>query len=155
VEIEDSGFVIEADVIIPAIGQTVDTDFIRDMILIKNNGTIIVDPETQTTNIPGVFAGGDVATGAATVIDAINAGNKAAISIDKYLNNGKESEEVITGKRRPSLVEDTGPSNARRHIMPTLDTKKRLSGLEEVELGFTRDMAVKEAQRCLKCHEKG
>ncbi|MBI4778263.1 FAD-dependent oxidoreductase [Candidatus Desantisbacteria bacterium] len=155
VEIENSGFVIEADVIIPAIGQTVDTDFIRDKISIKRNGTIIVDPETQATNIPGVFAGGDVATGAATVIDAINAGNKAATSIDKYLNNGKESEEVVTGGRRPSLIEDAVPSKAARHIMPTLDTEKRLCGLEEVELGFTRDMAVKEAQRCLKCHEKG
>ncbi|MDI6780675.1 MAG: FAD-dependent oxidoreductase [bacterium] len=155
VEIENSEFVIETDVVIPAIGQRVDTDFIRDKISIKRDGTIIVDPETQATNIQGIFAGGDVATGAATVIDAINAGNKAAISIDKYLNNGKESEEVITGGRRPSLVEDTGPSQAARHIMPTLDTEKRLAGLEEVELGFTRDMAVKEAQRCLKCHKKG
>ncbi|MBU0700754.1 hypothetical protein KKE26_05625 [bacterium] len=39
--------------------------------------------------------------------------------------------------------------------MPTLDTEKRLCGFEEVELGFTHDMAVREAQRCLKCHEKG
>ncbi|MBU1754588.1 FAD-dependent oxidoreductase [bacterium] len=155
VEIEGSGFVIEADVIIPAIGQRVETDFIRDRISIKRDGTIVVDPETQATNIPGVFAGGDVTTGAATVIDAINAGNKAAISIDKYLNNGKESEEVITVGRRPSLVEDAGPSKAERHIMPTLDTEKRLCGFEEVELGFTHDMAVREAQRCLKCHEKG
>ncbi|MFH1860853.1 MAG: NADH-ubiquinone oxidoreductase-F iron-sulfur binding region domain-containing protein, partial [bacterium] len=155
VEIEDSGFVIDADVIIPAIGQRVETDFIRDKISTKRDGTIIVDPETQATNIAGVFAGGDVATGASTVIDAINAGNKAAISIDKYLNNGKESEEVVTGGRRPSLVEDAGPSKAERHIMPTLDNEKRLTGFEEVELGFTRDMAVREAQRCLKCHEKG
>ncbi|MEK7813874.1 MAG: hypothetical protein AAB296_08945, partial [Candidatus Desantisbacteria bacterium] len=110
---------------------------------------------TQATNIPGIFAGGDVATGAATVIDAINAGNKAAISIDKYLNNGKESEEVITGGRRPLLVEDKGASQEERHIMPTIDKEKRLTGFEEVEIGFTRDMAVKEAQRCLKCHEKG
>lgn len=155
VEIENSRFVIEADVIIPAIGQRVETDFIRDRISIKKDGTIVVDPETQATNIPGVFAGGDVATGAATVIDAINAGNKAAISIDKYLNNGKESEEVITGGKRPSLVEDTGPSKAERHTMPILDMEKRLCGFEEVELGFTRDMAVAEAQRCLRCHEKG
>ncbi|MEK7273782.1 MAG: FAD-dependent oxidoreductase, partial [Candidatus Desantisbacteria bacterium] len=155
VEIEDSGFVIEADVVIPAIGQRVDTDFIRDRIAIKKDGTIVVDSETQATNIPGIFAGGDVATGAATVIDAINAGNKAAISIDKYLNNGKESEEVITGGRRPLLVEDKGASQAERHIMPTIDKEKRLTGFEEVEIGFTRDMAVKEAQRCLKCHEKG
>ncbi|MFH1898176.1 MAG: FAD-dependent oxidoreductase [Candidatus Desantisbacteria bacterium] len=155
VEIEDSGFVIEADVIIPAIGQRVETDFIRDKVSIKKDGTIIVDSETQATNISGVFAGGDVATGASTVIDAINAGNKAAISIDKYLNNGKESEEVVSGGRRPSLVEDKEPSKAERHIMPTIDKEGRLTGFEEVELGFTRDMAVREAQRCLKCHEKG
>ncbi len=155
VEVENSRFVIEADVIIPAIGQKVDTNFIRDKVSIKRDGTIIVDPETQATNIPGVFSGGDVATGAATVIAAIDAGNKAAISIDKYLNNGKESEEIVIGGRIPSLVEDAGPSKIGRHAMPTLDMEKRLAGFKEVELGFTRDMAVKEAQRCLKCHVKG
>jgi len=155
VEIEGSRFVLEADVIISAIGQRVQTDFIRDNIETRRDGTIIVDSETQATNISGIFAGGDVATGAATVIDAINAGNKAAVAIDRYLNNGKESEEAISGGRRPSLIKDTEPSKAERHIIPTMDKEGRLTGFEEVELGFTRDMAVREAQRCLKCHEKG
>jgi NADPH-dependent glutamate synthase beta subunit-like oxidoreductase len=154
VEIPGSEFVIDTDIVIPAIGQQVDTGFVGDNLKTTKWGTIIVDPETQATSMKGVFAGGDVVTGAATVIDAISAGNRAAIAIDKYLNNGKESEEVISGGRRPSLVEDKEPSKISRHRMPTLDKERRVAGFEEVELGFTREMAVREAQRCLRCHEK-
>jgi glutamate synthase (NADPH) small chain len=48
-------------------------------------GNIVVDPETCETNIPGIFAGGDIATGAATVISAMGMGRKAAKSILKYM----------------------------------------------------------------------
>lgn len=67
------------------------------------------------------------------------------------MNNGKESEDVVIG---PSLVEDEEAMARRRHIMPTLEKEKRIKGFDEVELGFTREIAVNEAKRCLKCHEK-
>jgi glutamate synthase (NADPH/NADH) small chain len=51
-------------------------------------GTIIVDDETGATSLPGVYAGGDIVTGAATVIQAMGAGKRAAAAIDEYLSGG-------------------------------------------------------------------
>jgi len=152
--VEGSEFVIDVDMVIPAIGQEVKADFLKDKVEFTKWGTIKVDNKTQATNLKGVFAGGDVVTGPDTVIEAIAAGNRAGVAIDKYLNDGKESEEVVIGARRPSLVEDEEAISRRRHIMPTLDKEQRISGFDEVELGFTREMAVAEAKRCLRCHEK-
>ncbi len=149
--IEGSEFMLDVDMVIPAIGQDVKADFLKGMVEFTKWGTLEVDKETQTTSLPNVFAGGDVVSGPDTVIEAIAAGNRAAVAIDKYLNNGKESEDVIIG---PSLVEDEEAMARRRHIMPTLEKEKRIKGFDEVELGFTREMAVNEAKRCLKCHEK-
>jgi glutamate synthase (NADPH/NADH) small chain len=57
-------------------------------------GTILVDEETGMTSVPGVFAGGDIVTGAATVISAMGAGKVAARGIHSYLiNGGSEAEE--------------------------------------------------------------
>jgi len=152
--IENSEFVMEVDMVISAIGQNVSADFLKDKLEFTQGGTIKVDKITQATNLPGIFAGGDAVSGPNTVIDAIAAGNRAAVSIDKYLNNGKESEEVVVEAKRHLLVEDEEAMARKRHIMPTLGKVKRLEGFEEVELGFTREMAVNEAKRCLRCHEK-
>jgi len=151
--IPNSEFVLDVDMVIPAIGQEVKVDFLKGKVELTKWGTIKVDKKTSATNLPGVFAGGDVVSGPDTVIGAIAAGNSAAIAIDKYLNNGKISEEVIVGAKRPSLVDDEVMVR-RRQVMPTLEKEKRLKGFEEVELGFTREMAINEAKRCLKCHEK-
>lgn len=86
-----------------------------------------------------------------TVIEVIAAGNRAAVTIDKYLNDGEESEDVVIG---PSLVEDEEAMTRGRYIILTLEKEKRIKGFDKVELGFTREMAVNEAKRCLKCHEK-
>ena len=56
----------------------------EDGIEITPRGTIAVDPDTLATSAPGIFAGGDVTTGAASVIEAVALGHRAAISIDAY-----------------------------------------------------------------------
>jgi NADPH-dependent glutamate synthase beta subunit-like oxidoreductase len=78
-------FAIEADTIVAAIGQTVDS---RGLAGLKTNsaGTLAVDPETGATSVKGIFAGGDVVTGPGWAIDAIAAGKKGAISIHQYLS---------------------------------------------------------------------
>ncbi|MEN6567489.1 MAG: FAD-dependent oxidoreductase, partial [Veillonellales bacterium] len=58
----------------------------------NRKGNIIADPETGATSKPGVFAGGDIVTGAATVILAMGAGKKAAAAIDNYLKGKKAAE---------------------------------------------------------------
>jgi NADH-quinone oxidoreductase subunit F len=152
--IPNSEFLIDADMVISAVGQEVKVDFLKGKVELTKWGTIKVDEETQATSLPGVFAGGDVVTGPATVIEAIAAGNRAAIAIDKYLNNGKESEDVVVGAHPPKVFEDEEALAKRRHVMPTIDKEERIKGFEEVEIGFDRQTAVEEAKRCLKCHQK-
>lgn len=95
-----SDFEVETDTIIVAIGQTPNPIIQRTTAGLKTNprnGTIIVD-EDGRTNLDGVFAGGDVATGAATVISAMGAGKRAANAMHEYLmNEGPRGERTSTG----------------------------------------------------------
>jgi len=87
IPIKGSELTIDTDMIIPAIGQRPELPVIPDKekIEITKWGTIKVDPITYMTDVEGVFAGGDCATGPAIVIDALNTGNQVAKSIDGYL----------------------------------------------------------------------
>ena len=88
--LKDSNFVIDADTVIIAIGQSPNPLLAKATkgLKINPNGTIWVD-ENLMTLIPGVFAGGDIITGADTVISAMGAGKKAARSIDRFIKNKK------------------------------------------------------------------
>ena len=79
---------IEADMVIEAIGQQAQKVLLDEFKELKKNkwGYIDADLETGATNVRGVFAGGDIVTGAATVIEAMGAGKKAAKAIDRYLS---------------------------------------------------------------------
>jgi glutamate synthase (NADPH/NADH) small chain len=83
----DGDFVdILADTAVIAVGQNSNPMIAKRFgVTLDGKRHIIVNPETMETNIKGVFAGGDVTTGAATVISAMGAGKKAAVYIDKYL----------------------------------------------------------------------
>jgi NADPH-dependent glutamate synthase beta subunit-like oxidoreductase len=85
VPVEGSEFIVESDMVILAIGETPDLTFLPEEIDITEAGTIAVDPFTMETSVPGVFAGGDVVSGPATVVEAIVAGKRAASSIERYL----------------------------------------------------------------------
>ena len=91
VEVKGSEHIIDVEVVIVAIGQgpnpilTQSTEGLE----LRKSGNIQADPETGKTSRKGVFAGGDIVTGAATVILAMGAGRKAAQAIDEYLKTGK------------------------------------------------------------------
>ncbi len=84
-----SEFIIKVDTVIIAIGQSPNPLIPHSMTSLKlgSHGNIIVDPDTMMSSIAGVFAGGDIVTGADTVISAMGAGKKAAMGIDNYLKN--------------------------------------------------------------------
>ena len=84
--IRDSEFSMDFDAIITAIGETPDVPEQLGLELGRGS-TIQINPDTLVTNRQGIFAGGDVVTGPATVIEAIAAGSKAARSIDRYLRD--------------------------------------------------------------------
>jgi indolepyruvate ferredoxin oxidoreductase alpha subunit len=154
VPVAGSEFVIETDLVIAAIGEQPDLDFMtKDAASAVVNGFIKADPLTLETGMAGVFAGGDAVTGPASVIDALAAGRKAAISIDRYLggeplNVGREGEGTQVSK----LIVDTyGIGQEPRLSMPTLSVEQRRENFREVELGFSQEEAIKEAERCLSC----
>src|SRR3989304_5468164 len=101
VPIPDSNFVLEVDTVVIAIGTTANPIIPHTTPGLGTNkwGYILADPETGATNIPGVYAGGDIVTGSATVILAAGAGKKSALAIHNYLNNlGKPKEAKPTGE---------------------------------------------------------
>jgi len=90
IPIKNSEFILDVDTVIVAIGQNPNPLLYKSTPKLKVNeeGTIWVD-ENLMTSIPGVFAGGDIITGADTVISAMGAGKKAAAAIDNYLKKVK------------------------------------------------------------------
>lgn len=90
IPIEDSAFTQKVDMVILAVGEAPDLEFLPEEIELNEDDTISVNPMTMETSMQGVFAGGDAVTGPATVIEAICAGKRAAESIDDYLKSSGE-----------------------------------------------------------------
>jgi NADPH-dependent glutamate synthase beta subunit-like oxidoreductase len=158
VPVEGSEFHVAADTLILALSERAYTPYLKEsdgLSLSPKWGTIVVDPATMATTRPGVFAGGDVVTGPSSVIDAIAAGKAAAEAIHSYL----EGRPLVRVRRptRPSLyvppveLKEDELQQAKRNKMPHLPPSKRRTMHEEVELGFSKDVAVREARRCLRC----
>jgi NADPH-dependent glutamate synthase beta subunit-like oxidoreductase/Pyruvate/2-oxoacid:ferredoxin oxidoreductase delta subunit len=151
--IKGSEFSMIFDTIIAAIGQYPEIPGQFDLAIGKGN-VIQVDPDNLATSREGVFAGGDVISGPASVIEAIAAGRKAASSIDKFLGgDGDISECGIKGPAAQSYTgkREEGFADLKRVVMPTLPLSERHDGFREVELGFTDDQAINETKRCLQC----
>jgi len=155
IPIEGSEFFIEANHIIPAIGQEPDFGNLvqKQGLKVSKWNLMEVNPETLQTNVPSIFAGGDVISGPATVIEAVEAGQRAAKYMAQYLQ-GKElpeewQEEPPMGTDWAAPPQDE-PIKARSKI-PTLSVGKRLGGFEEVNLCMDEDTTKQEAERCLDC----
>jgi heterodisulfide reductase subunit A len=167
IPIEGSQFTAPIDTVIAALGQAPETEFVKEVgISLSRTNAIEIDSKTGATNVEGIFAGGDVVTGPAFVIDAIAAGQKAARSIDLYLKG--EPLEVKEEQKEPEKlsaeeVEDRKkrfPSQ-KRVKMEQEPVRERIKDFREVALGYTAEEALEEASRCLagqiegciECHE--
>jgi NADPH-dependent glutamate synthase beta subunit-like oxidoreductase len=167
---DETKMTIAVDQVILAVGQASETAFCRDFCFLENEGglpvqkgLIAVDSETQQTKMRGVFAGGDAANGPATVIQAIAAGRRAAVSIDTYLGGdgiielGRRNAEAgmrtadlgngkcYDGRREPGFAE------LRRLEAQFLSLSERHKGFPEVELSFSEAEINGEVRRCLQC----
>lgn len=154
IPVKGSEFEIEADHLIIAVGQTPDKEGILGEFHYSKSGVLLVNPDTLETDRKGIFAGGDIAKGPSSVIEAIEAGRRAASSIDKFFGsdgmideNLAERQAVIsyTGKR------EEGFADQRRAEIPTLPPAERIHEFLQVEQCLSDDQAVKEASRCLHC----
>lgn len=156
IPIEGSEFFVEADTVIPAVGQAPDLSFLMEDTRLERVkwGALRVNPNTLATNVPGIFAGGDLITGPTTVIQAIASGRRAAIAIDKYLRGDPSRVEIRDEKHVQEPPEAHPPEEAAlrdRIEIPSIPPGERLMGFMEVEQSYAEEEAMEEARRCLRC----
>ena len=143
---------IPADIIIVAIGQGIESHgFEQSGIQIQRGGTLLADSSTRLPDLEGVFAGGDCVTGPATVIRAIAAGKAAAANIDEYLGFHHEIEAEV--KVPTPRVTDLGPRG--RVNCGDREAAERRRDFQCIECGMTKEEAVQESSRCLRCDHFG
>jgi NADH-quinone oxidoreductase subunit F len=151
VPIEGSESTIECDMVIPAIGQVPSTEVVNrcEGLKVTDAGTVNVDRVTFKTGNDKVFAGGDCVTGAASVIEAIAAGQKAAVHIDRMLGGvGELPQDEGFSLRKP---DEAASEPIQRVQEKNIPLSKRKRGFGEVVLGLDRTEALAEAGRCLRC----
>jgi len=150
--VENSEFLLKADMVIISIGQRPNLEFLKNgKVKLNKWGFIEVNPLTMATSQKGVFAGGDVVSGPATVIEAVATGRKAAIAIDKYLGG---DGIIVSGERtavKTNYDEAEYLKERPRKVPQVLPLEKRKTGFEEVRLRFSLKQAMEEARRCLHC----
>jgi len=152
VPIPDSEFTSEYDTVIPAIGQQPDIPPGLG-VEVGRGQRIKVDGDTLQTSLEGVFAGGDVVSGPASVVEAIAHGRRAAMSIDRYLGGSGKIDEQLAP---PEQLEELPPlpvetEDRYRPEMPYHSVQKRVKDFVQMELGYSREAALEEASRCLRC----
>ncbi len=153
--------VIPCDDVILAIGQDNAFPWIERDIGIEFNDweCPIVDETTMMCSRDGVFFGGDSAFGPKNIIWAVAHGHEAAISMHKYCQGEDLADRLPIGVNLSSQkmgMHEWSYSNdydpASRRLMPHVDLKERFKKLDiEVELGFTLEQTLQEAERCLNC----
>ncbi len=150
IPVEGSEFVQEFDTVIAAIGQ-VATGTGELGVALDKKGYVQADANSLATDKTAVYAGGDLVTGPASIIDAIAQGRMAAQSIDRYLGGAGVIDQALTTPEEEVVLTDFNPEEKARQAMPCRPLDERKSGFDAVELGFSPDAAVQEAGRCLNC----
>ncbi len=158
VPVPGSEYDCELDSIIVAISEGSDVDSVAvasgQKIETTPQETVKVDPDTLCTNVPGVFAGGDVARGPNTVVDAIADGKRAATMIDRYVRGEQLQQPPEVRLPRvyvPPVQVSEEIAAARRVETPRAAVEWRKRGFAEVEMSLTPEEAAREASRCLRC----
>jgi NADH-quinone oxidoreductase subunit F len=159
VAIPGTQHVIPLDTLIVAISEGSDTDCVtvagaNRLDIDSRTNTVTVNRETLCTNRPGVFAGGDVVTGPNTVVDAIAAGNRVAVMIDRFLRDEplRQPSETKVPRHHVEPAKTNGsPIPAKRAEVPRIPVYQRTRCFEEVERAIPPEEAIQEARRCLRC----
>lgn len=154
IPVQGTEFNIEIDLLIPAVSQSPDISFLPEEIGLEISkwDRLSVNPETFETNVPGIFAGGDFTTGPRDVIRVIADGRKAALSVHRYLSGEAIQKKPAYFTPVPEVQIESDLEKIPRQRMDTLPIEERKSMDREVELGFSKEVAIQEAVRCLQCH---
>jgi NADH-quinone oxidoreductase subunit F len=146
-------FIISADHILAAVGQTLDLKLLSNGLVLetRQRDFIQVNPVTGQTSEKWIFAGGDAVSGPSSVVEAVAAGERAAVGIDLYLTGGehafwRETKEVDT-----FFDPDAEPSDQPREKLEMIAVERRRYNFDEVEQPWRESVAVVQAKRCLRC----
>jgi len=149
----DESFILEADQIIIATGQTLDVESITDGVPLDMTGKsqIKCNPQTGQTSQSWIFTGGDAATGPSSVIEAVAGGERAAVGIDLFLT-GSKHDFWRKEKHNDSFFDpEADPAKYPRTHMVMLSANRRMHNFDEVELVWPEGEAIRQARRCLRC----
>ncbi len=146
---------VRADHIMAGIGQEADLSWLDGTKIETEWGNIVCDPVTLQTAEPGIFAGGDIAHGASTVVAAIGSGKRAAESIHAWLMGIPADYTSLEPKRRDevpflSSTPEQRVSADRAHIEEK-DPAIRKFSHDFMQFDWDEKVAAVEAERCLRC----
>lgn len=163
VKIEGASYEIETDYLIPAVSQSADLDLLPEEwdIEMTSWATIKTNGKDYMTSRKGVFASGDCEYGPMTIVNAVGQAKRAASVISRYVQTGEitlTDDEIMEDHLRKLRVYDkkekvTGwlPGLPRQHSA-VLSVDERKDNNKEVNLGFTQEEAMSEAERCMRCY---
>ena len=163
VKIEGADFNIPCDYLIPAVSQDADLSFLPEEWEIEKTSwkTIKTDGKTYMTSRKGVFAAGDCEYGPMTIVNAVDQAKRAASVISRYVQSGEitlSDEEIMEDHLSALKVYDKDKKvvgwvkGLKREVSEKLPADYRIKNDQEVNLGFTKEQALLEASRCMKCY---
>jgi NADPH-dependent glutamate synthase beta subunit-like oxidoreductase len=143
---------VEADTVILAIGQSPVFDFLSETSKVRVKGNrLVAGKDDLTTDESGVFAGGDIVTGPASIIQGIAQGRLAAESIDRFLGGSGDISETLAAAEDVVTLREFPVSIRPRTDLPHLRIWERTPGFQQVEQPMTEEQIRSEASRCLSC----
>jgi formate dehydrogenase beta subunit len=163
VKIEGADYEIECDYLIPAVSQSADLDFIPKEweLEMTSWGTLKTNGRDYMTSRKGIFAAGDCEYGPMTIVNAVGQAKRAASVISRYVVTGEitlTDEEIMEDHLKKLKVYDKNEKitgwlpGLPRAVSEKLDVDLRKDNNREVNLGFTQEEAISEAERCMRCY---
>ena len=163
VKIEGADFEIECDFLIPAVSQSADLSILPEEwnIELTSWNTILTNGRDYMSSKPGVFAAGDCEYGPMTIVNAVGQAKRAASVISRYIYDGKVSltdEEIMEDHLKKLGVYNKNEKikgwlpGLPREVSEKLSVEERITNNKEVNLGFTGEQAIAEAERCMRCY---
>jgi NADH-quinone oxidoreductase subunit F len=151
-DLSDS-FVVVADQVIMAVGQTLEPQALLEPFEIQRNdsGWIKADPVTGQTSLDWLFSGGDCVDGPSSVVAAIGAGERAAVGIDALLSGEEHAFWRAYTEVTTDYDPDADPVPYPREPIRMLPVERRRTNFDEVELPWNESTAVRQSRRCLRC----
>ena len=164
VKIEGADYDIEADYLIPAVSQSADFELLPEEweLEMTSWGTLLTNGKDYMTSRKGVFAAGDCEYGPMTIVNAVGQAKRAASVMSRYVQNGGEitltDDEIMEDHLRRMKVYNKKEKitgwlpGLPREESEVLGVEERKFNNMEVNLGFTQEQALSEADRCMRCY---